>query len=63
MPDTISGFEYGLGFALATAPLHVAGISPGLAIGRMSEGCGRRLSQLTGGGMALAGVAVLAHAL
>jgi urease accessory protein len=63
MPDTASGFEYGCGFVLATALLHVAGIGLGLAIGRLSEVYGRRLTQLAGGGMAMAGVAVLAHVL
>ena len=63
MPDTVSGFEYGLGFVLATALLHVAGIGLGLVIGRMSELYGRHVTQLTGGAMALAGVAILAHAI
>jgi urease accessory protein len=59
MPETGSGFEYGLGFVLATALLHVAGLGLGLMIGKMSDG--RRIAQVAGGGMALAGVAILAH--
>jgi urease accessory protein len=61
MPDTSSGFGYGLGFVLATALLHVGGIGFGLAIGQMGELHGRRIAQLAGGGIALAGVAILAH--
>jgi urease accessory protein len=63
MPETVSGFEYGFGFALATALLHVAGIGLGLVIRMMSERYGARVTQVTGGGMALAGVAILAHAI
>ena len=63
MPDTASGFEYGLGFVLATALLHVVGIGLGLAIGKMSELHGRRVAQIAGGVMALAGIAILARAI
>ncbi len=59
MPDT--GFDFGLGFVLATALLHVAGIGLGLAIGRMNELHSRRVGQAAGGGVALAGVAILTH--
>ena len=59
MPDT--GFDFGLGFVLATALLHVAGIGLGLAIGRMNELHSRRVAQAAGGGVALAGVAILTH--
>ena len=61
MPDTASGIEYGFGFVLATAMLHLTGIGLGLAIGKMSEVRGRRVAQVAGGGMALAGVTILAH--
>jgi urease accessory protein len=60
IPDTVSGFEYGIGFVLAAALLHVAGIGLGLAIGRMSANRAARVAQLTGGGMAVAGVVLLA---
>src|SRR5580704_18011312 len=36
MPESTSGLEYGIGFLLATALLHVCGISLGLAICRLS---------------------------
>jgi urease accessory protein len=61
MPDTVSGFEYGIGFVLATALLHVAGIGLGLGIGKMSEIDGRRVAQVAGGSMAVAGVTILAQ--
>jgi urease accessory protein len=60
IPDTVSGFEYGIGFVLAAALLHVAGIGLGLAIERMSANRAARVAQLTGGGMAVAGVVLLA---
>jgi urease accessory protein len=60
IPDTVSGFEYGIGFVLATALLHVAGIGLGLAIGRMSERRAGRIAQLAGGGMTLVGIGLLA---
>jgi urease accessory protein len=63
IPDTASGFEYAIGFVLAAALLHAAGIALGLAIGRMSDIGGRRVARLTGGGMTLAGVALLAAAI
>ena len=61
MPDTASGIEYGLGFVLATAVLHLAGIGLGLAIGKVSERHGPRIAQAAGGSTALAGAAILAH--
>jgi len=61
MPDTVSGFEYGIGFVLATSMLHLAGIGLGLGIGKMGELDGRRVARVAGGSMALAGVAILAH--
>ena len=61
MPESASGFEYGLGFMLATALLHACGIGLGWAIATMSEVRGRRIAQAAGGGMALAGIAVLVH--
>lgn len=60
IPDTVPGFEYGIGFVLAAALLHIAGIGVGLAIGRMSAHRAARIARLTGGGMAVAGVVLLA---
>jgi urease accessory protein len=59
MPESASGFEYGVGFVLATAMLHAFGIGIGLLIGRMSQSYGNRILQLAGSGMALAGIAIL----
>jgi urease accessory protein len=60
MPETASGFEYGVGFILATSTLHAIGIGIGLLIGRMSQLYGRRVLQTAGGAMAVTGVAILA---
>ncbi len=58
MPVDASGVAYAVGFMLATASLHVAGIGLGVAVGRI--GARSRLAlQASGGGMALAGVALL----
>ena len=61
MPQTISSYEYGAGFLLATAALHGAGIALGLTAGKLSER-GWRVAQVAGGAMALAGVVLLASA-
>lgn len=60
MPETVSGLAYGVGFVLATASLHAAGIGLGLAIGRAGEAFGNRVLQAAGSATALAGVAILA---
>jgi urease accessory protein len=58
MPVDASGLAYAVGFMLATAALHGAGIGLGLAVGRI--GARSRLAwQASGGAMALAGVALL----
>ena len=58
MPVDASGLGYAVGFMLATAALHAAGIGLGLAVGRV--GARSRLAlQASGGAMALAGVALL----
>jgi urease accessory protein len=59
MPDTVSGFQYGAGFILATSTLHMVGIGIGLLIGKMSKMYGQRILQATGGATALTGVAIL----
>lgn len=58
MPLDASGAAYAGGFMLATALLHIAGIGLGFLAGSQ-----KRLVQLGGSGMALAGVALLAGAL
>jgi urease accessory protein len=61
MPGTASSFEYGVGFVLTTALLHIVGIGLGLTIGKMSELHGQRIAQVAGGAMALTGIAMLAQ--
>lgn len=62
MPAAISGLAYGAGFMLATALLHTAGIAIGLMVGRPDSVIGRRLVQIGGGAIAVAGVVILAGA-
>ena len=62
MPVDVSGLSYALGFMLATALLHAAGIAIGLGIGRIGERS-RLAMQAGGGAMALAGVGILAGVL
>src|SRR5262249_53469934 len=61
MPLDASAGAYAAGFMLATALLHAAGIALGLAIGRIAHG--RAAYQLGGSLVALAGVAILMHAI
>ena len=58
MPVDASGLTYAIGFMLATALLHVAGIGLGLAIGKIGARS-KLVLQASGGAMALAGVALL----
>ena len=59
MPMDAAGFNYGLGFILATGMLHAAGIGLGLAIGK--AGAHARIALQAGGGaIAAAGAAVMA---
>lgn len=60
MPVDASGLEYGLGFVLATALLHVAGIGLGLGIVRFGRVYAPRAIQLGGAAMAVAGLGILA---
>jgi urease accessory protein len=59
MPETASGLAYGVGFILATALLHAVGICVGILIGRAGQRYSRTISQIAGGAMALAGIAIL----
>jgi len=56
MPATAAGLEYGLGFVLATALLHTAGLGLGLLAARKST----VIPQTAGAAIALVGVAMLA---
>jgi urease accessory protein len=60
MPESVSGLEYGIGFICATALLHAVGIGLGLAIGYAGQIYSRRIVQVGGATMAIAGVAILA---
>jgi urease accessory protein len=61
MPLDAAASAYAAGFMLATALLHVAGITLGFAIGRIAYG--RAAYQLGGSLIALAGVAILTRSL
>jgi len=60
MPETASGLIYGVGFVLATAALHAAGIGLGLMIGKAGDAFGNRVLRAAGSATALVGVAILA---
>jgi urease accessory protein len=59
MPLDASGFEYGFGFMLATAALHVAGIGLGFLIGMSSKTLGSSVYRVAGGLASVAGIALL----
>ena len=63
MPIDTSAAAYAAGFVLATALLHAGGIALGILIGRLSDVYGRIGYQVSGGLVALAGVAILTHAI
>ena len=60
MPESAAGIAYGLGFMLATALLHAAGIGLGFLIGWVGERKGPIVVRTAGAAAALAGVAILA---
>ena len=60
MPNTASGIAYGAGFLVATALLHACGVGLGLSFGMFAERRGRRVAQIVGAAVALAGVGMLA---
>lgn len=59
MPENAAGLAYGLGFMLATAALHLAGIGLGFLIGRIADERGPAVVRITGGVAAVAGLALL----
>ena len=59
MPMDASGVEYGFGFMLATAILHVVGIGNGFLIGMSSKALGGNVYRVAGGLASVAGVALL----
>lgn len=62
MPVGASGLSYGSGFIAATALLHAAGIGLGMAIRAIGRDR-RRIAQLAGGAMSIAGLAILGGAI
>ena len=63
MPADASGLDYALGFMIATALLHAAGIALGLRLDRLARSIRLPLVQASGGALALAGVGLLMGAL
>ena len=59
MPLDASGFEYGLGFMLATAALHAVGIGIGFLIGMSSKTLGNNVYRVAGGLASIAGIGLL----
>jgi urease accessory protein len=59
MPESASGFAYGIGFLCATALLHATGVGLGLATRHTGKIYSRRIVQIGGGTMAIAGIAIL----
>jgi urease accessory protein len=59
MPLDTSGFEYAVGFMMATALLHAIGIGIGFVIGMTSKTLGDNVYRVAGGLASIAGVAFL----
>jgi urease accessory protein len=59
MPLGTSGFEYAVGFMMATALLHAIGIGIGFVIGMTSKTLGDNVYRVAGGLASVAGVAFL----
>jgi urease accessory protein len=63
MPMDASGLTYGVGFMLATALLHAAGVGIGMLIGMTTRWLGDDVYRAAGGLASLAGIAILVGAL
>lgn len=63
MPMAVSGLQYAAGFMIATGLLHLAGIAIGISIQQIGTATWHRAAQVSGGAMALAGVALLSGVL
>jgi urease accessory protein len=59
MPLDVSGFEYAIGFMLATAALHAVGIGTGFLVGMSSKTLGENVYRTAGGLASVAGIALL----
>jgi urease accessory protein len=62
VPDDAGGLGYGLGFMLATALLHAAGIGMGVLISRLDARAGRFVSRAAGGFATIIGAILLTQA-
>jgi urease accessory protein len=60
MPADALGLEYALGFVLATAALHLAGIGAAIGMSRVVGRHGKTAAQVAGGLFAIGGLGVLA---
>ncbi len=61
MPETVSGFTYGVGFILATTGLHLLGIGIGWGLDRSQPLVRHRLFRSSGAAIVLGAVYVLAN--
>jgi urease accessory protein len=59
LPLGAAGFEYGIGFLMATALLHAVGICIGFSIGMSSKTLGHNVYRVVGGLASVAGVVLL----
>lgn len=60
MPADAGALTYALGFAVATALLHAAGIAGAVGVAAVTGRYGRTIAQIAGGAFALGGMGVLA---
>ena len=63
IPEDAAGVAYAAGFMIATALLHLCGISAGFLMGKAGEHYGSAVVRLAGGLATVAGVALLVGAL
>jgi urease accessory protein len=63
IPEDAAGVAYAAGFMIATALLHLCGISAGFLMGKAGEHYGSAMVRLAGGLAPVAGVALLVDAL
>lgn len=61
MPQTSSGLNYGLGFIISTAALHLVGVGLGLAIDRYQPKVQEQLFRIGGGAVVIGAVYVLVN--
>lgn len=60
MPVDASGLGYAVGFMVATALLHMAGVLGAVGVAKVAAGWGKRMAQAAGAVFAAGGLAVLA---